>query len=520
MEVITSAVFGAASPKEQVSAPEPAVEQITDARDAVPELAASEDSIDGGRNTSEYAPIYTRAQSAENISLPKNSTDLEFMKDLDEDGLKELMMFFQAPSSVILQSILEYQPAASFGFVKTHVHDGLSDDECAEYDADDMTPGIFPTKTAKYVATGAAAVGTAAVVSQRDSMSAATRHFTPDPAAPKASKAAGSASQRESMSVATKHFTPDPSEQKKQKAAVAAGSAAVAAGTVTAVSRSQSSSQRDSMPAAVRHFTPDPEEEKARKAAIAAGVSYADQRAAMPAAVAHFTPDWEQDLPPTVRESLDKMSPEQREVWLARPIAVLHFTPNSPEFEKKEYEMKPYEMPIAMKHFAPAPKEKKEWTPDPVPAAIAHFTPDWEAEAAKKKALMNQKQEMPAAVKHFTPEWEVFIPPTVREALATMTPEERKKWADTPTAVSHFTPYEPPKEAAKPYEMPIAVKKFTPDPNAPPAPIELDWEAMPLATRHFTPDPNVKKVHVFEPAPAAVRHFTPNIDEIEAARKA
>ena len=157
MEVITSAVFGAASPKEQVSAPEPAVEQITDARDAVPELAASEDSIDGGRNTSEYAPSYTRAQSAENISLPKNSTDLEFMKDLDEDGSKELMMFFQAPSSVILQSILEYQPAASFGFVKTHVHDGLSDDECAEYDADDMTPGIFPTKTAKYVATGAAA---------------------------------------------------------------------------------------------------------------------------------------------------------------------------------------------------------------------------------------------------------------------------------------------------------------------------------------------------------------------------
>lgn len=126
---------------------------------------------------------------------------------------------------------------------------------------------------------------------------------------------------------------------------------------------------------------------------------------------------------------------------------------------------------------------------------------------------------MPAAVAHFTEEWELFIPPTVRESLATMTPEERKKWAETPIAVSHFTPYEPPKEAYQPKEVPIAIQKFTPDPKAPPQPVELDWEAMPLATRHFTPDPTVKKEYTAEPMPAAVRHFTEGWEEIEKSRR-
>lgn len=148
-----------------------------------------------------------------------------------------------------------------------------------------------------------------------------------------------------------------------------------------------------------------------------------------------------------------------------------------------------------------------------------HFTPDWEAEAAKKKAANEVKAPMPAAVAHFTEEWELFIPPTVRESLATMTPEERKKWAETPIAVSHFTPYEPPKEAYQPKEVPIAIQKFTPDPKAPPQPVELDWEAMPLATRHFTPDPTVKKEYTAEPMPAAVRHFTEGWEEIEKSRR-
>jgi hypothetical protein len=83
-----------------------------------------------------------------------------------------------------------------------------------------------------------------------------------------------------------------------------------------------------------------------------------------------FTPDWETSLPPSVRESLDKMSPEDREKWTSRPIAVMHFTDYTASEEKREVEFKPYEMPIAMKHFAPEPKEKKEYVPEPMPAAM------------------------------------------------------------------------------------------------------------------------------------------------------
>ena len=502
MEVISANTeLGAITPKEQTDmSKDPIVKQLVDSReDGVPELYAasdsgSMDSVDTGRASREEAPpAYTRAKSADNVKFSKSVTnnDLQFAKDLDDEGVKELLMFLQAPSSVILQSILEYQPTASFGFVKTHVHDGLSDDENPEYDADDMTAAIFPSKTVRYAAAGTAAVaGTTAVV-------AATRSAN---------------TQRDSMPAAVRHFTPDPDESKNQKAAAAATAAVVTSRQVSTRSEKleEMDPQRAAMPAAVRHFTPDPthKEEKVWEKQVA------------PIAVRHFTPDWETTLPPTIRESLDKMSPEEKEKWISRPIAVLHFTPKTEEFEKKEVEFKPYEMPIAMKHFAPEPKEKKEYVPEPMPAAMQHFTPDWEAEAAKKKAAMNVKHEMPAAVKHFTPEWEVFIPPTVRESLATMSPEERKRWAETPMAVSHFTPYDPPKEAYQPKEVPIAIQKFTPDPNEPKKPVELDWEAMPIATRHFTPDPNNKKVHEFEPAPAAVRHFTPNIDEIESARKA
>ena len=501
MEIISiNPELGAISPKEQpVISKDPMVKELVDSReDGVPELYAvsdsgSMDSFEAGRAREAAPPVYARAISADNVKFSSSVTnnDLKFAKDLDESGVKDLMMFLQAPTSVILQSILEYQPSASFGFVKTHVHDGLSDDENLEYDADDMTAAIFPSKTVRYAVAGtAAAAGTAAVF---------------------ATTTKSSNSQRDAMPAAVRHFTPDPNEQ-KNKNTTAAATAAVASRQDSTRSEKleDMDPQRAAMPAAVRHFTPDPalKEEKV----------WEKQEA--PIAVRHFTPEWETTLPPTVRDSLDKMSTEEREKWISRPIAVLHFTPRTEEIEKKEIELKPYEMPIAMKHFAPEPKEKKEYVPEPMPAAMQHFTPDWEAEAAKKKAAMNVKHEMPAAVKHFTPEWEVFIPPTVRESLATMSPEERKRWAETPMAVSHFTPYDPPKEAYQPKEVPIAIQKFTPDPNEPKKPVELDWEAMPIATRHFTPDPNNKKVHEFEPAPAAVRHFTPNIDEIENSRKA
>lgn len=463
MEVIsTTANLGAMSPKEQIVSQNPMKKSVSilDSReDGVPELYAasdsgSMDSFEAGRVSNEEAdansvsalrdtpvPAYTRAKSAENITFHKSvvNNDLGFSKELDQEGQKELLMFLQAPSSVILQSILEYQPTASFGFVKTHVHDGLSDDENPEYDADDMTQVIFPSKTAKIAVQAAAATAI-------------------------------------SRSVKAEEMDP----------------------------------QRAAMPAAVRHFTPDPALQKEKV--------YEKQEA--PIAVRHFTPDWETELPPTVRESLEKMAPEERQRWTSRPIAVQHFTPMSEEIEKKEIEFKPYEMPVAMKHFAPKPKEKKEYVPEPMPAAMRHFTPDWEAEAAKKKAANSVKAPMPVAVKHFTPEWEVYIPPTVRESLAIMTPEERKRWAETPMAVSHFTPYEPPKEAYQPKEVPIAIQKFTPDPNAPPKPVELDWDAMPVATRHFTPDPNIKKEYKADPVPIAVRHFTPDWEAEKAKRNA
>lgn len=75
-------------------------------------------------------------------------------------------------------------------------------------------------------------------------------------------------------------------------------------------------------------------------------------------------------MPPSVRESLDKMTAEEREKWTSRPIAVMHFTDYTETEQKKEVEFKPYEMPIAMKHFAPKPKVKKEYVPEPMPAAM------------------------------------------------------------------------------------------------------------------------------------------------------
>jgi hypothetical protein len=184
MEVIsTTTALGAMSLKEQVISKEPTKTKtlsFVDSReDGVPELYASDsgsmDSFEAGRASNEEAsatsvPAYARAKSAENISFSKSVTnnDLQFAKQLDEVGEKELALFLQAPSSVILQAILEYQPTASFGFVKTHVHDGLSDDENEEYDADDMTPAVFPSKTVRRAeaATAVAAAGTAAAVSR------------------------------------------------------------------------------------------------------------------------------------------------------------------------------------------------------------------------------------------------------------------------------------------------------------------------------------------------------------------
>jgi hypothetical protein len=191
MEVIsTNATLGAMSPKEQVISVDPATKKtisFVDSReDGVPELYASDsgsmDSFEKGRVSTEEeedarsAPAYTRAKSAENISFSKSVTnnDLKFAKQLDEEGQKELALFLQAPSSVILQSILEYQPTESFGFVKTHVHDGLSDDENEEYDADDMTAAVFPSRTARTAAaagvvTAVAATGTTAAVARSTS---------------------------------------------------------------------------------------------------------------------------------------------------------------------------------------------------------------------------------------------------------------------------------------------------------------------------------------------------------------
>lgn len=371
-------------------------------------------------------PTVSKTFSSRNIELAGGLTsdgciDLRFTKELDDDGYQELLMFLQAPSSVILKQILEYQPAASFGFVKNHVFDGLSDDESPEYDADDdYTSAVFPTRTQVI----------------------------------------------------------DP--------------------------------KRAAMPVAVRHFTPDPAKKEK--------VVY--EKTPAPIAVRHFTPEWEAELPPTVRESLDRMSPEERAKWVSRPIAVQHFTPKPDEVVKSEIAYTAYEMPIAMKHFAPEPKEKKEYVPEPMPSAMKHFTPDWEAEAAKRRIANQVREPAPIAIQHFTPEWDVFIPPTIRESLANMTPEERKKWAVTPIAVSHFTPYQPPKPMSEleVKEVPIAIRKFTPDPNAAPQKVELKWDEMPVATRHFTPDPNVKKEYVPEPVPVAVRHFTPDW-EAEKAKK-
>ncbi|KAL7475642.1 hypothetical protein ACHAW6_001553 [Cyclotella cf. meneghiniana] len=411
--------------------------------DGVPELDAasgsdSMDSFEAGRTSYEeyvdealtaptdasypappivFPPVY-KALSARNFEVADSVTadgciDLRFTRSLNEQGYKELLMFLQAPSSLILQHILQYQPEASFGFVKNHVFDGLSDDESPEYDADeDYTSAVFPART---------------------------REIDP---------------------------------------------------------------KRAAMPAAVRHFTPDSSKKEK--------VVY--EKTPTPVAVRHFTPEWESELPPTVRESLDRMSPEERAKWVSRPIAVQHFTPKPDEIVKSEVAYTAYEMPIAMKHFAPPPKEEKEYIPEPMPPAMKHFTPDWEAEAAKKRATNQIKEPAPIAVQHFTPEWEVFIPPTVRESLANMTPEERTKWANTPIAVSHFTPYQPPKPMSEleVNEVPIAIRKFTPDPNAASQKVELKWDEMPVATRHFTPDPNVKKEYIPEPMPVAVRHFTPD----------
>lgn len=249
MEVISINPTGAMSLKEQLAISKNLTTKsvgIVDSReDCVPELYAasdsgSMDSFEAGRSSTDEAsmavlsdttvPVYARAKSADNIVFSKgvSNNDLQFSRKLDEEGQKELMMFLQAPSSVILQSILEYQPTASFGFVKTHVHDGLSDDENPEYDADDMTAAIFPTKTARYAAAGTAATATA------------TR----------------SDLQRDSMPAAVRHFTPDPNEQRKQKAAAAAASTGVVS-TRSASRRStlpeQMDPQRAAMPAAVRY---------------------------------------------------------------------------------------------------------------------------------------------------------------------------------------------------------------------------------------------------------------------------
>ena len=78
----------------------------------------------------------------ETALLFKPSTDLEFRRSLDEEGKKELLLFYEAPSSY-LQYILKYQPTSSFGFVKGHVHEGLSDDEITLYDADESVRGVF-----------------------------------------------------------------------------------------------------------------------------------------------------------------------------------------------------------------------------------------------------------------------------------------------------------------------------------------------------------------------------------------
>eukprot|EP00804_Cyclotella_cryptica_P015270 CCRYP_005392-RA/>CCRYP_005392-RA protein AED:0.06 eAED:0.06 QI:0/-1/0/1/-1/1/1/0/459 len=420
--------------------------------DGVPELDAvsgadSMDSLEAGRmsyeenvNETSSAPTDTssyhtlpavfppacKALSARNIAFADSVTadgciDLKFTKKMDEEGYKELLLFLQAPSSVILKQILEYQPAASFGFVKNHIFDGLSDDESPEYDADeDYTSTVFPNRTRE-------------IDVKRAAMPVAVRHFTPDPA-------------------------------KKEKV--------------------------------VYEKTP------------------------APVAVRHFTPEWETELPPTVRESLDRMSPEERAKWVSRPIAVQHFTSKPDEIIKSEVAYTAYEMPIAMKHFAPEPKEEIEFVPEPMPPAMRHFTPDWEAEAAKKREANQIKEPAPIAVQHFTPEWEVFIPPTIRESLANMTPEERKKWAETPIAVSHFTPYQAPKPISdlEVKEVPIAIRKFTPDPNAAPHKIDLKWDEMPVATRHFTPDPNAKKEYIPEPMPVAVRHFTPDWESEKAMK--
>ena len=411
-------------------------------------------------------PMPLKAQSSQQFEFANDESrvvDLKFAKSLDEEGYKELIMFLQAPSSVVLQSILEYQPTASFGFVKNHVFDGLSDDENPEFDADydDHTSQIFPSRAAQTVDFTGAAAGTAAVVAAAAPRPASTRSVRKDEL--------------------------DPS--------------------------------RAAMPAAVAHFTPDWEAEKEMKK-----MSYEKPEA--PIAVRHFTPDWETELPASVRDSLNHMSPEERAKWVSRPIAVQHFTPKHDAPSKANVEYTAYEMPIAMKHFAPEPKEKKEYVPEPMPAAVAHFTPDWDAEKEKKRLANQVKEPAPIAVQHFTPKWEVFIPPTVRESLARMSPEQRKKWVQTPIAVSHFTPYQPPKAAAElePKEVPIAVRHFTPDPSAAKVSqkVELEWESMPVATRHFTPDPNVKKAeHVPEPMPAATKHFTPDWRaEREAAEKA
>ena len=78
----------------------------------------------------------------------KPTTDLGFRRSLDEEGKKELLLFYEAPSSH-LQYILQYQPANSFGFVKNHVHDGLSDDEITLYDADESVRGVFRPNAAR-----------------------------------------------------------------------------------------------------------------------------------------------------------------------------------------------------------------------------------------------------------------------------------------------------------------------------------------------------------------------------------
>lgn len=54
----------------------------------------------------------------------------------------------------------------------------------------------------------------------------------------------------------------------------------------------------------------------------------------------------------------------------------MHFSEYYETTERQEVEFKPYEMPVAMKHFAPEPKEKKEYSPDPMPAAVRYVTSD------------------------------------------------------------------------------------------------------------------------------------------------